>query len=145
MAASSVPYRFCSDEFAGANQTCQRYDEGADIYEATTDTIDCYNNYYIFNNFARDRVGFGYLGYMDRIYGRFFDRLRSNMQFYVLLQSDFSDFLAPTDPFWTEPGAMGPWTVSVDQTFNHFLNVLATPEPGKYSVGAAPEAAARRT
>jgi hypothetical protein len=136
-----VPYRFCSDEFAGANETCQRYDEGADIYESTADTIDRYNNYYVFNNFARNRVGFGYLSsYIDRVYSRFFERLRGNMQFYVLLQGDFVDFgVDPTDPFWTLPDSMGPWTASVDLTFNHFLNVLATPEPGSYIVGQAPD------
>jgi hypothetical protein len=62
------------------------------------------------------------------------------MQFYVLLRGDFIDYgIEPDSYFWTQPDSMGGWTASVDATFNHFLNVLATPEPGGYSVGRAPD------
>src|SRR5207245_8501897 len=59
-----VPYRFCSDEFAGATSTCLRFDSGADTYEIAEDLINRYLNYYIFNSFKRDRVSCNPIGYL---------------------------------------------------------------------------------
>ena len=35
-----VPYRFCSDEYAGGSSYCHRFDEGADVYETVRNKIN---------------------------------------------------------------------------------------------------------
>ena len=67
MARPLVPYYFCSDEFVG-NLTCQRFDSGADAFEQAQDLISRYKNFYLLNNFKRDRYTFHTsLAYKDRI------------------------------------------------------------------------------
>ena len=66
-----VPYFFCSDEFVG-NLTCQRLDSGADAFEQATDIISRYKNFYLLNNFKRDRYTFRTsLAYRDRVASRY--------------------------------------------------------------------------
>src|SRR6185503_17582790 len=87
-----VPYFFCSDEFVG-NLTCQRFDAGADAYEQAQDIISRYNNWYIINDFKRDRYTFHTsLSYKDRIASRYLDILQEQLQWYTLLRADFADF-----------------------------------------------------
>jgi hypothetical protein len=70
-----VPYRFCSDEYVKGLYYCYRFDEGADAYEQVSNNVAMYENYYVFNGMRRNRVGFGtnLMGYIGRIYGRYFD------------------------------------------------------------------------
>src|SRR6185369_2022098 len=87
-----VPYFFCSDEFVG-NLTCQRFDSGADAYEQSNDLISRYNNFYLLNNFKRDRYTFHTSsGYQSRIAGRYLDILREQLTWYSLLRADFEDY-----------------------------------------------------
>src|SRR5262249_55526379 len=80
----AVTYNFCSDELEGASPDCLMYDRGPDVYEIAENAIDTYRHYYLFNNFKRDRLGFNPEDYLDRIYERYLDPLRNQMQFYVL-------------------------------------------------------------
>ncbi len=131
----AVPYHFCSDEFEGAAPDCNMYDRGADVYEIAANAIDTYRNYYLFNNFKRDRLGFNPADYLDRIYERYLDPLRSQMQFYALFRADYADSI-PDDGtaanFWHSPDGWGSYTVAVTQGFNLLGEILTTPEPGPY-------------
>ncbi|MFZ5469923.1 MAG: zinc-dependent metalloprotease [Myxococcota bacterium] len=130
-----VPYKFCSDEFEASGPGCEAYDRGADVYEIATALIDQYKNYYLFNNFKRDRLGFSADYYLDDLFIRYLDPLRSQMQFYVLYRADLEDAL-PDDGtpgnFWRAPDAWGPYTVAVTEGFNHLGDILTMPEPGPY-------------
>jgi hypothetical protein len=53
-----VPYMACYDEFVDSVDTCHRWDQGADNYEIVANNLTSYREYYVFNNFQRDRVGF---------------------------------------------------------------------------------------
>lgn len=135
-----VPFRFCSDEFESASPECSAFDSGADPYEQTQMIIDGYNAYYLFNNLKLDRLGFSYWGYLDRIEWRYFEPLRSSMQFYTLIRGDLTgdprnaQYLGDSDlkTFFTADDGYGPWTVAVDRSLDFFLDVLATPEAGEY-------------
>jgi Met-zincin len=140
-----VPYYFCSDEFAG-NLTCQRFDAGADAYEQVTDWISRYKNFYLYNNFKRDRQSFhSSLAYKSRISGRYFDPMREQLTWYVLLRTDFQQFLSTNaqlgfgDPakvvlnenkFFTDENGWGNFTVAVNLGFETLGQVLTTPTAG---------------
>lgn len=130
-----VPYKFCSDEFEGASIGCQAYDRGADVYEVAANAMYSYKNQYFFDAFRRQRLGFTPEEYVDRIYWRYFDTLRSLMQFYVLDRAYYIDAEpddgTPTN-FWRSPDGWGPYALAVSQSFDFFGEVLMTPEPGPY-------------
>lgn len=130
-----VPYKFCSDEFEGGYPGCAAYDRGADVFEVAANTVDAYRNYYLFNNFRRNRLGFGPEGYFEKINARYLEPLRSQMQFYVLLWADYGD-LIPDDGtsgnFWSSPTGLGPYTAAVTTGFNLLGEILTAPEPGPY-------------
>jgi len=138
-----VPFRFCSDEFESASPECSAFDAGADMYELTRNLMDGYHNYYLFNNLKLDRLGFSLWGYLDNIDYRYFEPLRSSMQFYLLTRGYLTDdprnasYLGDSElkAFFTADNGYGPWTVAVDQSLNFLLGVLATPEVGKYWLG----------
>ncbi|MHB8873585.1 MAG: zinc-dependent metalloprotease, partial [Myxococcaceae bacterium] len=125
-----VPYKFCSDEFEGVGVGCAAFDKGGDVYEVAASTIEDYKNYYIFNNFKRDRLGFSPDDYFDRVYWRYLDPLRSQMQFYVLYRADYEGVVP--DPFWTAANGWGPYTVAVADGFDLLGEMLTMPEPGPY-------------
>lgn len=66
-----VPYMSCYDEFADSVDTCHRWDHGADNYEIVADYIQRYQEYYVFNNFQRDRIGFSGFDTMIRVAQRY--------------------------------------------------------------------------
>lgn len=130
-----VPYRFCSDEQSDLSPDCQLYDAGADPYEAVQSLIDSYWNYYIFQNFRRGRLGYDVEAYADRIYWRFFSKLQSATQIYVLNRSYLEQNWAgepSLNDFWTRADGYASWTTAVGATFDLFRRVVAAPEPGDY-------------
>lgn len=145
-----VPYYFCSDEFAG-NLTCQRFDSGADAYEQASDIISRYQNFYIMNNFKRDRATFhSSLAYLDRIEGRYFDPLHTQLTWYVLLRSDFESYLQQLadfglgDPngvkarnakFFVDENGWGNFTAGVTMGFDLLGKVITTPSAGWHIEG----------
>ncbi len=131
-----VPYMFCTDHQADLGPDCQRYDAGADAYEAVNSIVDNYWNYYVFNAFGRGRVGFSVESYANRIHGRYFEKLKSANQIYALYRSVFEDVfggVAETSGFYTRPDGMGAWTAAVGSAFNLFTQVITNPEPGDYA------------
>jgi len=136
----TVPYRFCSDEFAGASVTCARYDQGPDIYEIGQDYIKRYNAYYIFNDFKRDRWGWEGAGYADRIIGRYFEPLMDQEHSYVRFKANLADFLsaADLDFLYTDSKGWKGWTLAVNDGFNLFGNVMTMPEAGSMNNTTTP-------
>lgn len=133
-----VPYRFCSDEYAGSGITCLYFDEGADLYEIPKDLAERYERYYIFNNFGRDRLHFNADGYMWRIWGSYFEPMVSLNQWWVLTSRDLyavEEDPAQVDNYLVRYDGMGPMTMGVRETFNLFVRTLARPEPGGYVLG----------
>ncbi|TNF38316.1 MAG: hypothetical protein EP329_00905 [Deltaproteobacteria bacterium] len=139
----AVPYRFCSDEYVDATDTCHMFDLGADVYEIVTDAIDRYNAYYWFNNFKRDRVFFDEWDYMDAMWWRYFSFIHTSFQSWV-----FNQWFAADGWEWARYDAAAwdiedvPWAEALDaggaataamKEAVTFLNeVIARPEPGAY-------------
>jgi hypothetical protein len=140
-----VPYYFCSDEYVG-NLTCQRFDSGADAYEQAADIISRYKNFYLLNNFKRDRAKFYTSGaYKDRIASRYFDILREQLVWYTLLRSEFqaeltaqaeasggtpNQVVAQQNAFFTDENGWGNFTAAVTAGFDLLGQVIVTPEAG---------------
>jgi hypothetical protein len=146
-----VPYYFCSDEFAG-NLTCQRFDAGPDPYEQATDIISRYENFYLYNNFKRDRQSFHSSGgYLSRIKSRYFEMLRQQLTWYVLLRADFENFevanclipggnncdshSAAAHTFMASEKGWGGFTLGVALGFDTIAKVLTTPSMGMFYHG----------
>ena len=138
-----VPYYFCSDEFVG-NLSCQRFDFGADAYEQGEDIINRYWNYYLLRNFKRDQFSFHNFGlsghYVDYTLERYFEIIREQMTWYVLLRSDFvnqdtefntstsqlNQFLSDDVTGW------GSFTAAINDGFKLFGDVLTAPQAGAF-------------
>jgi len=134
-----VPYYFCSDEFAN-NLTCRRFDSGADVYEQLTDVISRYENFYLLNNFKRDKWTFySSLAYRSRIADRYFDYLHAAMTWYTLIRANFEGNLDNLDKFYGDEDLWGPFTVGVTKGLDAFGQILAKPQAGTYSLVDVPE------
>jgi hypothetical protein len=131
----AVPYRFCTDELSDLGADCMLYDAGADDYESLSSVIDTYWSYYVFESFRRERLGFDIWDHYDRVYWRYFSKLQSANQSYVLNRA-FIEELFPGDPsldtFWTDEDGYGTQTAAVEAAFMLFTRVATAPEPGGY-------------
>ncbi len=78
-----VPYRFCSDEYEGALNWCNTWDDGADPYEIVRNASDAYEDYYVFRSFSRDRRELDPWGHMDSVYWRYFSHAQNQYQQWV--------------------------------------------------------------
>ena len=142
LARPMVPYYFCSDEFVG-NLTCQRFDSGADVFEQAQDIASRYRNYYLLNNFKRDRYTFHTsLAYKDRIASRYLDMLRGQMTWYVLLRADFTDIEADNgignpgaaiDSLFSAENGWGNFTAGVSAGFDLLGQIITQPEAGTFT------------
>ncbi|MFN7132782.1 MAG: zinc-dependent metalloprotease, partial [Myxococcales bacterium] len=142
-----VPYRFCSDEYVAGNSFCYRFDEGPDMYEMVTNIHQMYENLYWFNNFKRGRVQFslgGSMGgYLNRIYGRYFDVLSSQYKHFVndeliirqRRQAQCPQSMAPTARMvahYISPlCGLEQYAASLE-SLNFFAKVLARPNVGRF-------------
>jgi hypothetical protein len=129
-----VPYYFCSDEFVG-NLTCQRFDSGADAFEQATDIVSRYENFYLLNNFKRDRYTFHTsLAYKDRIASRYLDMLRDQLTWYALLRGDFTDSVPSGSTFYSDENGWGSFSQAVSEGFNLIGRILTKPQAGSYKL-----------
>jgi hypothetical protein len=141
LARPMVPYYFCSDEFVG-NLTCQRFDSGADVYEQAQDLVSRYKNFYLLNDFKRDRYTFHTsLAYKDRVASRYLDMLRQQMTWYVLLRADFTDIEAQqgvgnpggaVDSLFSSEDSWGNFTAGVSAGFDLLGQIISQPEAGTF-------------
>jgi len=139
-----VPYRFCSDEYEGALAWCNAWDDGADALEIVRNASDAYENYYIFNSFARDARGAEPWSHLDRVYFRYFIHPQLQYQHYVFDVDDEESFYeqlrADDAAGWglddvpfneSVDGGLAGLTASRVGT-NFLARVIQAPEPGAY-------------
>jgi hypothetical protein len=134
----AVPYMFCSDEQADLNPDCMRYDAGADPYESVQSIIDSYWYYYPFISFRRQRIGFDVGATVDRIHGRYFEKIKRAHQIYALYRPIFKDMfnIGDDDAFWTAKDGMGSWSAAATVGFKLLQRVVTAPEPGGYGLAS---------
>jgi hypothetical protein len=130
-----VPYRFNSDEYSNGYPTNNLWDEGESFSEIAAAATEAYHNYYFFNSYKRDRVGFGLFGpdfLIGRLQQRYFDfMIRSYLysyiyRVYVYGQQYEEQFLRDQVSFYKDLSIAG------CSGFNTMAEVLSTPEPGDY-------------
>ncbi|MGQ0505804.1 MAG: zinc-dependent metalloprotease [Myxococcaceae bacterium] len=138
-----VPYMYCSDQEVGGNLACNLWDMGADYYEINQDWVSRYKNYYVFNNFKRDRFTFG----PDQVLQRNYSRLMANLpnvyqhwlfsiffyqDAYKVSTEQMEEFFGVGDPL-----VQNYWTMAVFDGLNLMLQTLSTPASGYYGRNAS--------
>lgn len=137
-----VPYKFCSDEYAGFLWDCDTWDEGADPYEIVSFAEQDYRDYYIFRAFRRDKRYLDPIDYYYGVYGRTMQPMARQYQLWLYDQwtamSEW-DWLhglgtnATSNPDWNlDPKGGLARTAAAVKAVNFLTEVLATPEPGSY-------------
>jgi hypothetical protein len=123
--AVKVPYLSCYDEYVDSVDHCHRFDQGADPYEIVNNNLTAYREYYVFNNFQRDRVGFDPFQVYQRVLARYFVPLTNMYQHWLWGWAVTG--LAPQE---SPRGLMG--TVGTLEGLNRLLNTMSTPEYGAH-------------
>ncbi|MFN7131467.1 MAG: zinc-dependent metalloprotease, partial [Myxococcales bacterium] len=141
-----VPYRFCSDEYAGATGWCHLFDSGGDMWESVDSNMREYESYYWFYNFKRGRAKFGLdlWSYLGRIYFRHFDFLATqfkqmtNEEFFIRGdQSCTSTRFEESYPHYAGTDCGADQYLSAVESLNFFGRVLARPDVGTYGFNPA--------
>ncbi len=125
-----VPYMFCSDEWVGVDASCQRWDEGADMWEQARNVMESWRSYYWFNNFRRDRYDWSPYDTYRRSAGRYFNVLPNLYQTWLF------------DQFSSQPDSLQATykTIGAFEGFNFLIEVLSMPAYGSYDFNAADNA-----
>jgi len=144
-----VPYRYCGDEFAGsANRPlCQRWDQGMDSFEVTSDAINRYKQYYIFDAFTRGRAnGFNmFRGYLSKLVTRYFSHVHSQYIHWLFYQGSYdyywgvlggadavkAGYITNADWFKDPAGGLAN-TMATTWGLDRLIDVLGTPDVGVY-------------
>ncbi len=121
--AVEVPYLFCSDEFAGWMPTCRRFDFGASAGEQVEADYTRYKNYFLFNNFLRNRLFLNPRAIINRGYSVYYNVLNT-YQYMVLYRSRDPNFFA------TDRGI--DMASATARGLNAMAELIATPEPATY-------------
>ncbi len=124
----TVPYSFCSDEFAfGGNLTCNRYDMGPTSADIVKNAGEMYEFYYPFDAFRRDRVLNPFsswsANYLDRLYQRTYQPMLNAYRFFYYYRRAQTLRIYP---------AIRDWGTAALQGMDFFVRVLGQPEPGTY-------------
>jgi hypothetical protein len=129
------PYMFGSDEFADiGNVPVFRFDAGADSYEQMQFLISTYENRYIFNNFRRNEVLFKTDNVVDRVRGRYWDKIQAISKSLALgIELETRPGADPTN----DPGDLMPMALGSADAFSMFARALTRPGPGTYVVTPA--------
>jgi hypothetical protein len=132
-----VPYFFCGDEYAGS-LTCLRFDQGADPYEQAHDLISRYENFYLLNNFKRDRYQFyTSSSYFGRIMDRYLEPLYLQMAIYTLFRASFPGEATGGDLLWGSEDGWASFGVAVTQGFDLLGRIITQPEAGNFAMTTA--------
>ncbi len=139
---SLVPYRFCSDEYVGAQWDCDVWDEGADPYEMNSYRAQYYNDYYIFDAFKRNRRYLDPFEYYYSLYYRVMEPMATQYHLWLYDQwykagewewlHDQATNATSTADWNLDPHGGLSGTAAAMQALNFFTNVIGTPEPGSY-------------
>jgi hypothetical protein len=124
-----VPYLACYDEFVDSVETCHRWDQGADSYEIVANNLTAYREYYVFNNFQRDRVGFDPFNVYTRTLSRYFLPLTNMYQHWL-----WGAAVTGLAPEGTPRGDLG--IIATLEGLNRLLNTMSTPEYGAHMYNA---------
>jgi hypothetical protein len=120
-----VPYLSCYDEFVDSVETCHRWDQGADNYEIVANNLTSYREYYVFNNFQRDRVGFDPFNVYQRTASRYFLPLTNMYQHWLWGRAVTG--LTPAGSPRSELGLL-----ATREGLNRLMNTMSTPEYGAH-------------
>ncbi|HWO11577.1 MAG TPA: zinc-dependent metalloprotease, partial [Polyangiaceae bacterium] len=120
-----VPYLSCYDEFVDSVDGCHRWDQGADNYEIVENNLRAYREYYVFNNFQKDRVGFDPFTVYTRTLSRYFLPLTNMYQHWL-----WGAFVTGLAPQGTPRGDLG--LLATLEGLNRLLNTMSTPEYGAH-------------
>lgn len=96
------PYKFCTDEHAGINPNCARFDEGTTLTEMVQHHINAYNEKYFKRNFRNGRLSFSL--YHDMRYANSvslqIDGIRATFERYEYIKKNFG--LEDNNPLWDQ-------------------------------------------
>jgi hypothetical protein len=120
-----VPYLACYDEFVDSVDTCHRWDQGADNYEIVANNLTAYREYYVFNNFQRDRIGFDSFQVYTRTASRYFLPITNMYQHWL-----WGEAVTGLAPQGTPRGDLG--LLATVEGLNRLLNTMSTPEYGAH-------------
>ena len=120
-----VPYLSCYDEFVDSVENCHRWDQGVDNYEIVANNLTAYREYYVFNNFQRDRVGFDSFQVYTRTLSRYFLPLTNMYQHWL-----WGVAVTGLAPQGTPRGDLG--AVATQEGLNRLLNTMSTPDYGAH-------------
>ncbi|HTV21416.1 MAG TPA: hypothetical protein VMG12_22165, partial [Polyangiaceae bacterium] len=124
-----VPYLSCYDEFVDSVENCHRWDQGVDNYEIVSNNLTAYREYYVFNNFQRDRVGFDPIQVYTRTLSRYFLPLTNMYQHWL-----WGAFVTGLAPQGTPRGTLG--LIATREGLNRLMNTMSTPEYGAHMYSA---------
>ncbi len=133
-----VPYMYCSDAEVGANLMCNRHDQGADPFEMTSKWIERFEQAYIFENFRRDRYGYGIWNVLSRKFGRYLGNIPNVYQHWLINIHYAARYLQYTpEQMDSLRGAGDPiyqnyWTMAVTDSINLLLQQFTVPQAGYY-------------
>jgi len=130
---TEVPYRFCSDELAGAVPTCERWDSGVDQYEIVRNMLNDYENYWPLWGYWHDSLMFHPNNYSNRI-TRVFGTIQMHMQWWVTDYQRYNKgdwWKSRFGQSWDQDprGGLG-GAVAVLDSANTFAQTMGRPEPG---------------
>lgn len=118
-----VPYMSCYDEYRGSIESCNTWDIGADHYEIVSNYIAGYKEYYVFNNFSRDRINFSSFDVFNRVRGRYLVPIATMYQHWL-----WGAAVTRLGDERTPRGALG--AMATEEGLNTLLNIVSTPAYG---------------
>lgn len=120
-----VPYLSCYDEYVDSVDHCHRWDQGADNYEIVSNYLMSYREYYVFNNFSRDRVGFDPFQVFVRTASRYFLPLTNMYQHWL-----WGVAVTGLGRMGTPRGDLG--FLATREGLFRMLNTMSTPDYGAH-------------
>lgn len=138
-----VPYIYCSHSRANLSDSCLTRDFGADPGERMKNILDELNTWYIERSFPRGSITSTHFNYVERWYGRIYDRLKKWHDIYGLYNALLPQFYTPAqmERFLTDPvNGWGQKTWAVQNAFNYLVQTIMMPDIGGYrSVSNTPD------
>ena len=131
-----VPYRFCSDEYAGTMPLCDRWYQGSDEYEIVRNSVNDYWWYWMWYGRWRGSTFFDtyyYDNYNGRIRSRF-QAMKRQFQWWAIQYARYNQ-----NDWWEKKFGI-PWhedfngglagSMATDEAFNTLMQVFAIPDGG---------------
>jgi hypothetical protein len=122
------PYNFCTDEHAGINPNCARFDEGTTLTEMVQHHINAYKEKYYKRNFRNGRLSFSLMHDM-RYTGSVelqMDGMRAAFERYEMIKKNFG--LADTAPEWESIEFLKDLKTAVTMGAGFLADVVRTPD-----------------